>query len=462
MDISLPETLGPLVEAIVAIANLGLSDGTVIPDERLWIHMEASKFENTEDGPDVGARSGTQVSKPDWLHAIQRLQVRVKADPIYDKSLDALKTQFPGHDSVIEGYLAKFVWRVLVIIVSDGTDDAHALEFKSVCSRFLNDLADGPVTFLARVNLNGLVLAVPSVQVAVGITLRQPTREDIEIDTPSGWPVFGPSSIAQIPQAIAEIQHTGSRDQHVDVQRKVHHLISMLRLFGVGSVTYTTYELESDSVIGFFGGRAAFGSGVAPTARERYIVRLQDVPRLKTFWAGVSHALPTDIYDFQKQITPITLAYDRYSDAVLYNGIVERRVANAVMGLEALLLVEQQELSYRLGLRIAKALSLLGKNPLDVRRRIRHAYTIRSLFAHGGHLSAKEKGKLETKYGSMKAFVVPLFDCLRTLIIVMIMLHRDKEEVTNLLDDALIAPERHEALRQLLSPLESLVSGPSQ
>jgi hypothetical protein len=118
--------------------------------------------------------------------------------------------------------------------------------------------------------------------------------------------------------------------------------------------------MESDA-ISSWGILATMSGGAVRSTSEHYVVGREDTSRLKRFWQSVSHAIPKDIYDFQKQVSPLTLAYDRYSDALLQNGIAERRIANAVMGLEALLLDEIQELSYRLGMRTAKALSLIGK-----------------------------------------------------------------------------------------------------
>src|ERR1035441_5100154 len=105
-------------------------------------------------------------------------------------------------------------------------------------------------------------------------------------------------------------------------------------------------------------GRA--GSGDETPALETYVIAPEDEPLLRKFWQSVTPNLPTDLYDSRRRASHITLAYDRYSDGVLQNGIVERRIANAIMGLEALFLKENQEMSYRLGLRVGKLISIVG------------------------------------------------------------------------------------------------------
>lgn len=455
MNSSSPQFLDPLVQDIVQEVTNAVSTKLVLPGERFWLEWKASTFSYSENGPEFGVLTGNRVARPDWSAAPRILQPRIANHATYLSILDALKNDYPDQAAAMPDYLGKFTLAAISIVVSD-TANIRVPELESLCKNFLNDLAAGPITHSAKVNVNGIVLRPPSIQIAVGVRLRQTTREDIENASPSHFEFHNP--LANTPQAIAEIQYVGARDQTAELQREVGRFISVLRLFGVGSVFYTSYQMESNAVLSAWGAHATLGSGIIATAGERYVIKQEDEDRLKMFWRTMSHAIPKGCYDFQKQVSHLTLAYDRYSDAILNNGIVERRIANAVMGLEALLLDEPHELNYRLGIRIAKALSLVGKRPLEVRHRIHDAYRIRSLFAHGGHLSYKEKARLERRYGDMKNFMLPLFDYLRSLIVLMIALHSDKGEVIDLLDDALIDQEKHETLKSRVSPLTSLVS----
>ena len=75
------------------------------------------------------------------------------------------------------------------------------------------------------------------------------------------------------------------------------------------------------------------------------------------------------------------------SDALMQNGMIERSIANAIMGLEGLLLKsggEVQELAHRLSNRTAKLLSNFKYDPLEVKKIVSDAYGARSLFVHGG------------------------------------------------------------------------------
>ena len=82
--------------------------------------------------------------------------------------------------------------------------------------------------------------------------------------------------------------------------------------------------------------------------------------------------IPQKLYRFgQGESSHLTVAFDRYCDALLRQGILEERIANAVMGLEALLLDQNQELSYRLSLRLAKSLSFLNEEAKEVKKVIK-------------------------------------------------------------------------------------------
>jgi hypothetical protein len=135
----------------------------------------------------------------------------------------------------------------------------------------------------------------------------------------------------------------------------------------------------------------------------------------------------------------------------MHNSILERRIANAVMGLEALLLDATQELSYRLGLRTAKIMSLLGSDPREARQLIKDAYHIRNLFAHGSHLSYREKRKLELRYKDIKNIFSAIANYLRRLIVIMILIRKTKDEFIDLIDNSLVDRKKEEELDNLLS-----------
>lgn len=174
----------------------------------------------------------------------------------------------------------------------------------------------------------------------------------------------------------------------------------------------------------------------------------------------MKNAIPISFFELGiTKIDHLTIAYNRYNDALFQDGNLERRIANAVMGLEALFLKsgELQELVYRLNLRMSKILGLLGYDPYEVRKIIKDAYKVRSIFAHGGHLSYNERKKLESKYKSIQNFVRQLLDYLRISIIVMMLSKREKDDLIDLIDDSFVDKKREEILNSTISSLKNII-----
>jgi len=194
---------------------------------------------------------------------------------------------------------------------------------------------------------------------------------------------------------------------------------------------------------------------------EKYNVPKQDIPKLKNFCRIVGPIVPPRLYGFDvTEADHVTIAYRRYVDALMQNGLLERRIANSVMGLEALLLTgaEIQELVYRLSNRVGKLFGILGYDQYDVRQTIRDAYRVRNLFVHGSQLSYKEGKKLETKYKGVNNLLAAVLNYVRVCLVVLIITKKGKEEFVDWLDDALIDRKRDEALGQILQSTREMVS----
>jgi len=201
-------------------------------------------------------------------------------------------------------------------------------------------------------------------------------------------------------------------------------------------------------------------SGDSMGALEKGLITKEDAPKLKKFWQIMTKTLPRNFYGFgETKLDHTTIAYKRYCDALFQNGVLERRIASAVMGLESLFLKggENQELIYRLSIRIAKIFGLLGYDPYNVKDAVKDAYRVRSLFVHGSHLSYKEKRKLNNKYGNIRDFLLSLLDYLRVSIIIMIFMRKEKEEFLDLIDDSLFDENKEKQLNNLLNSAKNVI-----
>jgi hypothetical protein len=437
-------SLKSLALAIKKRVDEGISNLSIKPQEEEYFRWKAENFRYTDRGPDYSAR-GEYFVKPSWFSTVRKLTEVVKQSDEHAFALEQVITK-SGKSEGFSSFLDYFIMAVANQCVTNPTIKETDLDL--LIATFVKDLLEEPVRYGANVELQGIVLHPESIEPSYGITLRKTKKEDVEKE----YAVYGlmmNRSFLPHPSAIMRIEFLGRSAN--EVQKRVGKAIAILRLFKVGSVEFISSKMFSESIIDKALGTVT--SGKARNALETYLVNDTDVQKLKKFWQTMNDSLPESF--FWADVTSVdylTIAYNRYSDALMENGLLERRIANAVMGLEALILTgETQELSYRLGIRISKLLSLLGHDPHEVKKIINDAYKVRSLFAHGGQLSYKRKEMLESRYGDAKNLLLPVLDYLRTLIIAMTLGKRGKDEFIDLVDDSLVDKKREERLNSIIS-----------
>jgi hypothetical protein len=439
-------TLKLLASAIKKQVNQGISNHTIEPQDEVYFRWKVEKFQYTDKGVTDYSARGEYFTKQLWLRSIIKLEELIKKSSEYASALECFVNVFGKSDRLSDNLDCFIITLIRQCLENPTIEEANV---NSLIATFLKDLREEPVKYGADVELQGIVLRPESLELSYGITLRQTKVEDMEREVMVHGFMLGRDFLPH-PSAIMRIEFLGRRAN--EVQKRFRKAIAILRLFKVGSVEYISSRMFSESIID----RMASGtltSGKAGTALETYLVTEEDIQKLRKFWQTTHDFLPESF--FWTDVTPVdyrTIAYNRYSDALLENGLLERRIANAVMGLEALVLTgETQELSYRLGIRISKLLSLLGHDPHEVKKTINDAYKVRSLFAHGSQLSYKGKKELESRYGDAKNLLLSVLDYLRTLIIVMILSRKGKDEFIDLVDDSLVDKKQEEQLNNIIS-----------
>ena len=431
----------------------GISSRTVEPQDEQYFKWKVEKFEYTEKGvTDFGAK-GDYFAKKSWFRAIIKLQESIKRSNEYNLAVQEIAKVF-ADSNAFPLYLDHFVAKILRIHLTDPQVKESNVE--SLIAVFLKDLRNEPVKFGAEVELQGIALQPEEIEPSFGVKLRKTRIEDLEKEFPA-YGFFTRIPLLPHPSAILKIDSLARSAN--EIQTEVERTIAILRLFKVGGVAYTVYRLSSESITD----RSASGtvtSGRPFEARETYLISHDDEVRVKKFWKAVVREIPQSFFRFDAMGTDyLTIAYKRYSDALLENGLIERRITNDVMGLEALLLKpgELQELAYRLSVRISKLFELLGRNQYEVKKVVIDAYKVRNLFAHGGQLSYERKKKLEAKYSNVNNLLLSVLDCLRILIILMLFGRRGKNEFIDLLDDSLIDRKREEQLANIISQAKGII-----
>jgi hypothetical protein len=446
-------SLKKLAISIREIIEQAKTKGEVEFENELNFHWKVDNFRYTDNGITDSRAHGDYITKQTWFRASTRILEQVKQNSVYTSTLEQLRKEF-GTGEEYAGYLERFADKVIyACFYAHGNIDE---QIDSIIANFMRNLKGEPVRYGSEVELDGIVLRPETIEPAFGVTLRQPKIEDLEVDKPAYVPdLRGP--FLPHPSGYLRIEFLGRGAR--EVQLRIYQAITILRLFRVGSVKYESYRMYSDSVTDqMAGGTATTGS--RESALEKYLLTSDDEPILKKFWEAIVNVLPSSLYEFE-QTAPdhVAIAYTRYSDALLQNGLMERRIANAIMGMESLYLKggETQELVYRLCLRAGKLLRILGFDHHDVKKHIADSYRIRNLFAHGSQLSYKERRKLDLKYKDPKNLLLTVLDYLRVSIISAIFLRKAKDELIDILDDSLIDDQKQELLNSWLSYAKSVL-----
>ena len=151
---------------------------------------------------------------------------------------------------------------------------------------------------------------------------------------------------------------------------------------------------------------------------------------------------------------PIGIAFNSFENALLnVSDPLESRIGDIIIGLESLLLKESQELSFRLSIRVAKLLQVLGLNGTDIKKYMEEAYSVRSSVFHGG------KTNFKTKDPPQKIYENTLL-CLRILIVIFLKMGKDdqRDEFIELIDKAFVDEVSNKKLKNEVNQFNKLVS----
>ncbi|MFQ6088169.1 MAG: hypothetical protein ACE5K0_04630, partial [Candidatus Methanofastidiosia archaeon] len=385
------KTLRKLTFKIRKEIEEGISKGVLHPEESVYFRRKVNEFEYGERGVTKYSAKEEYITKKSWFGASFKVIDNIKKSNEYSSTLESLVEIFRKEDKTLRA-LEHFIQKLILNLLSNS--DFNEKYIDQYIATFLKDLKEEPLRCGAEVDLDGIVILSPRIEFKVGdmnIILKQTTNKDLEKE----FPIYGFMGLPHLqkPSAILKVDFPGR--QANEIQMKVEQSVTLLRLFKVGSVKYISYRMYSESLMDIMASEV-LPAGEHYSAFEKYVITEKDMEKLKKFWQIMIKAIPQNFYELgETRLDHIAIAYKRYCDALLLNGILERRNANAIMGLESLFLKggETQELRYRLGVRVTKIFSYLGYDPQKVRKIIGDAYKIRSLFVHGGHLSYKDKRK---------------------------------------------------------------------
>jgi|GEM_PF-890328 len=433
----------------------GISSGKIQPMEELYIRRKIDEFEYSEDGEIYYEATDEYFPKKNWILSSNKVLEDIKKSNEYSSILELLTKLFKK-EKKISSALGRFAQNLAWKFLNDSKLDEKDIE--SSITTFLKVLKEEPLKYGAKVELDGIIILTPKIEFKVNntdIVLRKTTITDFEKEFP---PSEKNSSNLRRPIAILKIEFPGR--EVGEIRKKIRQSIAILRLFKVGSVDYISYHKHFEFTTGFPTFKTVNIGRISVLEKSK--IKEEDVEKLKKFWQEMAKTLPVSFYEVgETKLDYVTIAYKRYCDALLQNGILERRIANAVMGLESLFLKggEKHELSYRLRMRIAKIFALLGYDSNKVCKIVKTAYNVRSLFVHGSHLSSRKEREFNNNFGDIGDFLRFLIDYLRISIIIMLSIKMKKEAFIDLVDNALFDKDKDSQINNLLNKAKNAILG---
>lgn len=324
---------------------------------------------------------------------------------------------------------------------------------------FTKDVMLEPLDYLTKVNLGNISLEDDSIIINDDLVLRKPVPEDLTRIYPSDHMILEVKEILNSPSVILTFKESLINNQSLITVLNIIKWIKILRLYKVGNVSCINYETWSETLT-FFRKPIQHSQIICDYEKSdlNYNIKSSEVASFNNFWNKMD-----SLSEESFKHVHVEIAYDHYSRALkkdkYLNSIpTERRIAECIIGLEALFLKEKQELSYRLSLRLGKIINLLGlEEHKSAKTTVKKSYDIiRNSILHGSYPKEKDSNKLKKEYGTLEKLLYKLLDYLRISIIIMI-LNSDKNKLIELTDDSLVNKESEKELKNLLDEYKDYI-----
>lgn len=443
---TLHERLLTFGREVVEHVRKSLADGEIQQETSIEVRWKIDGFQYTSDGPRHSQARGEEVEVTHWSRGSLLLSRRLHNFPLFNEILDLSKKNFPNDDhySTFVGYLQHVISKALM------TGTENKIDLEPIAEVVIKEIKREPILRGAIIELDGIIMMTSSIEFnaeGLNVKLRQTAASDLK-----NYDIrySAKDAFAIPPSAILEISFLGKAVY--EIQANIQKALTILRLFKVGSVMDLSYKMFSDSVRPDNQGRVSHANRLSPL--ETYKLSDEDAEPLKSFWISLS--LEYDRVFKSTEPTPVAIATDRYFDVLLKNGSPDARIAHAVMSLESLYLLNNDELSYRLSMGIAKIFGLFDDDPVKLKKLIQTAYNIRSKFVHGSHPTKNEQNEITKHYGGLAQMLALLLPYVRKSIILSIFTKKEKADFSNLINNSMISDNAHKLLASLVDPLKEL------
>ncbi len=448
-------SLKNLASSVSDMVDKEITLSPITPHIESLFHWELNDFKYTDKGIENTGAHGKKTLHKYWSGATIKLEEKITQLPDFIEAEKVIKNNCPK--STNSSSALNIFIKVILPIYLENQKEKRLKAIKNVIKIFIRDLKKQPFKGVCSFDIHGITIESERIKLAEGVSLRQSKKEDFEIPTsPIGG--YNRDEMGKPRHTVVlevELMFINEIDiNNVMFQTIADKYITLFRLYKPGAVQYNSYSMKTDMILPpFFSGMITQASkasyGLIP-----YFIKKNDEVKLRFFCKKL--ILPKGVYDSfsEKKITCISIAYDRYSEALLETTSPERKITNAVMGLEALFSADSMELSFKLSTRVSKLLSFIGYDSLKAKKVLSLAYEVRSAFSHGGHLNSKLKTKIESRHSNIDAFLLEIIDYLRVSLIIFTNCTLKKDDLIKIIDESLIDDRKAKELKANLSKIK--------
>ena len=445
---TLRKDLKELVPFIIDFTNKTVTENKLVPKRKQqYVSFTVESIEYDKNGLKINKPSGKLVERdevdPNIMYLLILPAIQKSDNKRIQEAKEILKKY--GQDQYADNFITTIISETLK------KPDFKLEEADKKIDLFVTQLKEGTLHFTSKVEMYGIILSddTPITLNLNGVKfiLRRPRKEDLEFEDFVSKRLFSPTwaltdivPITLIIEANMDAQY-GQYIQHI-----IMKLLTALRLYGVGSVSFSRYNINTEAVAQIFYGGTFSNRIDTFNISNRYEINHNDTSTLEQFCLAIFSKL-SDNGDVGGRLDYKNFAFQRYTESLTKQDIHERRIADAVMGLESLYLNANSELSFRICTLVSKVIGLLGyDDPFYARSFLIDAYNIRSTFIHGNLLSEKARNKLIENYKSEDAFLSKLLDYLRVSVILYLTTVADKDSFIALVTDSLVDKKKEEEL----------------
>lgn len=398
--------------------------GALIQTKTMFVKPKVQNFVYKE-GAASYQTSFEYVEKEEWHWKDQHdfSQNVIKQVPEYADCLTEISKKYKVTEGQAEFWLSRFI-QILARRAVEPVSEEYIVD---QITTFISDLEKSPMDWRIKIWLEGIWAEEEKYELDNGVVLRQSGPSDIEVEMPFDMPpVYHAPGFPEVSSSFLEFGFRGR--ENMEAQREVELILDAFRLFRVGSVTASRTKMSPKSFINF--GGTTFSTS-PKSVHYRYKFTSNDIKPFSSLLNKMKPLLPIP---FETPADSLSIAFQRYKDALLQPVTTESQITSVITCLEALYLKadERMELSHRLGQRVSALLRFHGFTPLEVYNDVRQAYDIRSTFIHGSQIE-KEKQQ------SAQKLCKEIMEYARVSLLILFQLKdAEKDKVINRLDNSLL------------------------